>query len=356
MTTLPEVYDVQPELPALDSWVHVLTDVAKLAHVIAPTNLVPQQIRGDEAAVTAVVMFGREVGLPPMTALRVIYTVRGNVELKAEAMLALVLARGHEVSYVTSDDAQCVVRGRRAGQTAWHEVRWTLAHAHRAQLADQPQWQKYPRVMLKHAATRELCRDIFADALGGFMAADDVEEPEPQKPARGRRVRRNADVVRELKPAPDPASPEPLDTPRATSVPAMPPLPGEDAAVSPPVAAAPQPPPIPDPPPVAAATWPEAMPPPPVMITPAQLRALHAALGRIGVGGDRERGLSILAAVVRHPVESSKDLTADEAGAVITTLDMAANSADPQASLEGLMRLYGMSPDRPLPFDEPDQT
>ena len=81
-----------------DSWVDVMRPVIALAERIAMTDFVPKGLRGNVAATTAAMLYGREVGLPPMTALTQTHVIEGKPAMSAEAMRALVFAAGHEIA------------------------------------------------------------------------------------------------------------------------------------------------------------------------------------------------------------------------------------------------------------------
>ena len=349
----------QPRIVDTDSWVHVLEAVARLSVQIAGTDMVPEHIRDSPSAIAAVILYGREVGLPPMTALRTVYLHRGRVGMLAEAMRGLTLAAGHSIEYRESTSARCVVAGRRAGSDYWHTITWDADTVRQSGVNTGPDstWRKYPRAMLKARATAELCRDLFPDVLGGFAAVEEINpdnEPEPtSEPARPRRqrvARKDADVVRVL---PSAASPdEPRTTPASTAMPA---LPGEADAITPPSASAATSPPTTHPPASVAPTWPDDLPAGPEWATDAQRRAMHAAFDRVGITrNERERRLAVTTAVVGRPIGSSNDLTADDAAMLLDALGAAANTDDPSATLDGLMAVYGMTRDEPLPFDRPE--
>jgi len=299
-------------------------EVAAYAERIQYTALVPDWLRGHPDTITAVIMYGREVGLPPMTALRTLYIVSGRPAMYAETMRALVLARGHTIEYGEATAHRCVVRGRRRGETTWHEVVWTSADARQAGLERNKVWGQYPRAMLKNRATAELCRDLFADVIGGFDVVDAPTEPAP----RGRVV----SVVRRDDPEPE----------------AAPPAFGSDAeaAPAPPVTASavggdPGPEPAPDDGPGPPLEW----------ITQAQSRALHAAFGRFGII-DRSDRLGITEAMIGRPITSSTDLTKAEASNVLDNLAEAERAPDPQAILDGFRRLAGLVINEPMFDDE----
>jgi hypothetical protein len=132
-------------------------------------------LRGNVPAITATILYGREIGLPPMQSLRSVHMIKGRPALAAEAMRGLALAAGHEIEYVKADGGTCTVRGRRRGSLAWHSVTWTMDNAQQLGLTRNPVWRSYPRRMLVARATSELCRDVFADVIGGFVAVEDMD-------------------------------------------------------------------------------------------------------------------------------------------------------------------------------------
>jgi hypothetical protein len=172
--------------------------------------MIPEPYRGNPAAVTAIVLAGREVGLPPMRALGQSFMVNGKVGILAEAQRGLILAAGHSLEFKESTGTICTMRGRRRGTEYWHTVTWTKDMARAAGIIDgrnRRTWERYPRQMLKARCTAELARDLFADVIGGYQAAEEMDadlatvytpdtaEPEPagdhtvvrrQTPVRGR--------------------------------------------------------------------------------------------------------------------------------------------------------------------------
>ena len=204
-----------------DSWVDVVAEVGRLAAMIADTDFVPKSLRGSSPAVAAAILYGREVGLPPMTALTQVYVLDGRPALYAEAMRALILAAGHDLELRDSTGAICTAAGRRRGATRWHEVTWTIADARAADLLKpRSNWEKYPRAMLKARATAELARDLFPDVIHGFRAVEEItddtdDDDEDTTPAPARRtVQRKPKALQ---------APETPPTPPGASSPAPPP-------------------------------------------------------------------------------------------------------------------------------------
>lgn len=159
-----------------DSWTQVIGSVAKLADYIAGTEFVPKGLRGKPAATAAAMLYGREVGLPPMTALNSTHVIEGTPSISAEMMRAMVLAEGHELVFEVMTGSRCVVKGRRRGSDSWTTVEWTLDMARAAKLLGKDNWIKWPRRMLQARASSELCELVFPDVIHGFKATEELQD------------------------------------------------------------------------------------------------------------------------------------------------------------------------------------
>lgn len=180
--------------PVTDSWTSVVEDVGWLAAKISHTEFVPAGLRGrDGSKVAAAILTGRELGLPPMTALQSIHVINGKPGISAEMMRALVLQAGHEIVLSDVSSQKVTIKGRRENSQEWTTVTWTAQDAARAGLRG-GNYDKYPRQMLTARATTELCRLIFADVIHGLRSIEELDElgadeivvgdvPEPDEPA-----------------------------------------------------------------------------------------------------------------------------------------------------------------------------
>jgi hypothetical protein len=169
--------ELLPARADTDSWIEVVDHVARLAQQIAGTEFVPRGLRNSVPATAAAMLYGREVGLPPMTALTQIHVIEGRPGMSAEGMRALVLAAGHELVFDESTGAVCRVRGRRVKSSKWTEVEWTIDLARRANLLRRGSaWESYPRDMLVARATTALCRMIFPDVIHGFRSIEELDD------------------------------------------------------------------------------------------------------------------------------------------------------------------------------------
>lgn len=212
-----------------DSWIPVASDVIRLANLIAPTEFVPKGLRDSAPATAAAILYGREVGLPPMTALTMTHVIEGRPAMSAEAMRGLILAAGHDLDVVETSRARCVLRGRRYGQERWTEVAVEIGEFRH--LANKQNWQNYPRQMLQARATAELARLVFPDVIHGFRAIEELDDVTDEGPSQAAfpAAQGTRKVARGRKPAAAlPAGQrQPLETPAARPAPSGPPLPGE---------------------------------------------------------------------------------------------------------------------------------
>lgn len=314
------------------SWVELMTPAVELAKAVAGTEFVPKALRNNPAAITAAILFGDEVGLGPMQALAKIAVIDGRPTLAAEAQRALILAAGHSIWIEEATVTKVTVAGRRRDADETSRFTWTLDDARRAGLVGRPAWKAYPRQMLLARASAELARAIFADAIGGLAATEEIEElaaagsengPEPT-PGTQKRKRKRTNVAATVASEPPPLTEG-----------GLPPLPGEEAP-----APEPAPPPedesseIADEGPidewehledeVAAGEEPllesDADSEGPPMITDKQRPKMHALFREKGIE-TREARLAYAEHIAQREVKSSLDLTMEEASRVIDALE-----------------------------------
>lgn len=319
-----------------DSWTQVVDAVAQLASKITDTEFVSRGLRGNTAATAAAMLYGREVGLPPMTALTSTHVVNGRPGISAEMMRALVYAAGHDLEFVEATGAVCRMRARRNGSQTWTELAWTLDMARAAGLLGKDVWKTYPRDMLTARCTAALCRMVFPDVIHGFRAVEELQDmgsepgdtaPAPAQGGPRRRVTRGkaptpADLPAE--PLQQPALPAPAsakvsapaehDTPAPLAVP----LPGEDTPQEAPQEAqeAPAPTEGTDPPPDPRRGESTA----PGTVSKAQLKMLMATWARFAVRENRDARLQVTSTIVGRPIDTSTDLSRREASLLIEQL------------------------------------
>jgi len=359
-TDLAIVDDRNVLAPGIDvtAWTDALIMAARIADRVADTEFVPAAMRGKPDVVAAAIMYGAEVGVGPMQALAGLHIVEGRPQPSAELMRAMILRAGHTFTVHEMSGTRVRVSGLRRGEPESERfpVEWTIDMARAAGLLNKNNWRNYPRAMLLARATGDLARAKFPDVVKGlgYVAEDvsagdldgwalspgpPVEEPAPRK----RLQRRKAATVTPPEPAPEPEPaapatpdvrdggdaggeatrprpvPEPVDTPdeirRRYDELARADDDGPVVDNGPTVDDVP----LPDLEPEAPTDEPPAVGP--RMIGPGQLKAVQAALtAELGTVATREEKHAMLAGILDHPVESTKDLTRDEAFRVLDVI------------------------------------
>ena len=351
---MSELQPYRPDLldPVTDSWVASVGDIVRLAELVCNTTFVPAGLRGSAPATAATILYGREIGIPPITALQTMHVINGRVGMAAELMRAQVLAAGHDLEILESTSNLCRMRGRRKGSETWTQVQWSKGDAQQAGLSGDG-WKKYPRAMLLARCSAELCRAMFPDVTHGMAALEELDAPtngaapEGATPPRlvGRQPRKQPPQVPASAPvvvtAPpqaegDTATPPPPQPAVAPPAPAQPPppqplLPGEDHGERPPQQAGT--------PAAPAGVWPEdsdadaraqAERRGDGPASQAQGRHIHLLLRKIGIGAERSERLAIAEAIAMRRLESFNQLTITEAGHIITSLILASESDNPR--------------------------
>jgi hypothetical protein len=334
---IPEARPVAPyaapaaQLPVppandVDSWIHIVREVVKLANEIYDTPFVPDGLRGSAAAVSACILAGREMGLGPMTSLANIDVIRGKPAQKPLLMRAMIQSRGHSWEDVEVNDTRVIVRGRRKGESEWTTATFTADQAKKAGL----NLGNYPGDKLYARASSRLARRKFADVIMGIpYTPEDIEDgldddeigtltttaPPAIEPAKPRTARRRQ--------AATDASPAPAATPATAPPPpaqgageALPPLPGEEDEPGPAPSGQP------------AGNEPAAGPGSPGDERHRKLVGIvQAHFKRLEYGDDeRDRRLEIAAVIATvDPITSLNDLLADELSTVADTLSRCRN-------------------------------
>lgn len=218
----------------------LVPQAASLAEQIARTDFAPVGLRGKPEAVMAAMLQGHEIGIGPMASLAEIAVINGRPCMSAKLMRALVHRAGHDLWFETKTNSRVTICARRADwpQDRVAKVTWSMDDAKAAGLAGGQNYRKYPRAMLAARATGEICRDNFADVLGGIgytpeelsdgdlvadgdITIDSRADIEPEKPTTTRKAKTAPARKVAAKKAPTPAA-EP------TTEADLPPLPGED--------------------------------------------------------------------------------------------------------------------------------
>lgn len=148
-------------------------DMLRMGEALVKSGILPDHLRTG-AAVAAVMLTGRELGMPPMRAARSLYLVKGKVIEDAASQLARFKADGGRATFEHLDDERAVLRLRHPNGDE-HIETFTLKDAKAAGLLSNATWQKFPRAMLR-------CRAITAGLKSlGWEGAVGTYDPDEAK-------------------------------------------------------------------------------------------------------------------------------------------------------------------------------
>lgn len=170
---------VQPEnLPGK------LGEMMAEAKVLAYSGIVPATYAANPPAVFAVIQYGKELGIGPMTALQNIAFINGRPSMGSE--LRSAVAHTHPqyagMQIVLANDKKCVVKvGRRfkgSDEITWFEGSFTTEEAQVAGLLEggpKSAWFKWRKRMLFHRACAFATMDAFPDVQPGLHTQEEME-------------------------------------------------------------------------------------------------------------------------------------------------------------------------------------
>lgn len=171
--------ETRPSIVSTDEW----SMLAQIANTIALTEFVPKGLRGNKAAVMACLLFGREQGLGPMTALKEVAMVDGKPTMSAALMAAKIRAAGHslrrrEVRDNAGNLTATTAVGKRGDNGDEDTFTFSLEMAARAGLANKQNWKNYPEAMMWARAVSQLARTLFSDVfIGSVYTAEELGAP-----------------------------------------------------------------------------------------------------------------------------------------------------------------------------------
>lgn len=150
------------------------------AQMLVSSGFLPSDVKTPQQAL-AIMMKGREVGMPPMQAFAHINVIKGKPTLSAEGMLALIF-KNHpktKLKYLQNDTEACICVVSKPGNEP-STFAFTMDDAKKAQLTKNPNWQKYARAMLRSRCISEMARSLFPECLMGVSyTQEEMDQPAP---------------------------------------------------------------------------------------------------------------------------------------------------------------------------------
>jgi hypothetical protein len=161
-----------------------IADLFRLAEaLLQASGFLPAHLK-TAGAVVAVILAGRELGIPPMSSLRSISLIQGKVIIAADQQRSLMRARGAKLRWVKdgTDCLEAVLEVTLPGESEPHYARYTWAMAECAGLVGKDTWRKHPAEMLRARASSVAGKQIMPEALSGCYVPGELDDiaPEPQ--------------------------------------------------------------------------------------------------------------------------------------------------------------------------------
>ncbi len=205
----PNIQAILSEQPARFS-PDTIEDVQRIARIFYDGGLMPKHFYDDKrvapedrrpagiAGLSTMIMYGAELGLSPMQAMRMMHVIEGRPVLSAEGCVALIKRSSKCVYFrvVEESDEHCVCETVRRGDDGKPEpphrlkvVIWWGAiaempkptpgmlyvlptYTQKGDLA--PAWQRTPGRMVKARCSSWLGHDVYEDVLAGLYSAEEV--------------------------------------------------------------------------------------------------------------------------------------------------------------------------------------
>lgn len=143
------------------------------SQMLVKTGFLPQAIKTPEQAL-AIMLTGRELGIPTMAALNTINVIQGKPTVSPQLMLALIERSGQleDIVYDARPDAVSVTMKRR-GRTA-HTETFGKNEASAMQLTGKDNYKRQAAVMYKWRAVAACARVCFPDVILGLYTPEEM--------------------------------------------------------------------------------------------------------------------------------------------------------------------------------------
>lgn len=149
--------------PILSEW-DVLRHQAK---VLVESQFLPKAIDTWQKA-TAVMMYGKELGIGPMEACQSIDVIQGKPTQKPQSMKAMVHRKLPSAIFrpIKMTAEECIYEAARPGDPVV-KISFHIKDAERLGLTTKDNWKKQPEVMLNWRCVGKVARMVFPDCLSG---------------------------------------------------------------------------------------------------------------------------------------------------------------------------------------------
>lgn len=183
-----EVLTLAKKLPSLAE--ASFGELMLLAQQLVPTGFLPDHVKTPGQCV-AIILAGRELGMPPMRALRSIQLVKGKITENADSMLARFKSDGGKAKWQDLTETRAVLFVKHPNGDE-HTETFTMQDADRAGLTkpthrgEPSMFTKYPKAMLRSRAITAALKSIGWEGGAGAYDPDELAIPIPSEaPAPG---------------------------------------------------------------------------------------------------------------------------------------------------------------------------
>lgn len=143
------------------------------AGMLTKTGFLPQSIKTPEQAV-AIMLQGRELGIPAMAALTTINVIQGKPTVSPQLMLALINRSGQIENLKIEANGNSVSCSMKRKGREWHTEVFGEKEAIALGLAGKDNYKKQPMTMYRWRAVASCARTVFPDVVLGLYTPDEM--------------------------------------------------------------------------------------------------------------------------------------------------------------------------------------
>jgi len=125
--------------------------------------------------IMTIIEYGRELGIPPVSALQTMSLVNGRLAIESKALFAIALKHGITIEVIEKTKERCVLRFTRPGHKPYTET-FTIEDARRIGLTEKDNWKKYPEEMLYWRCGAKGLRAYCSDLLLALYTKEELED------------------------------------------------------------------------------------------------------------------------------------------------------------------------------------
>jgi len=141
----------------------------RLGGALCKTGFLPKAVNTPEKAM-AIMLYGKELNIPPMMAFSKISVIQGKPTMAAELMLGIIYRDhpGAEIIFDQMDDNGCVIRARRPNERNLQTFKFSREQASALGLMGKDNYSKQLATMLQWRCVTAMARAKFPDCLSGI--------------------------------------------------------------------------------------------------------------------------------------------------------------------------------------------